>query len=63
MSVDRAHLKRIFDEQLAAKARRRHALATQPIEEKIRVLVRLQEVASAIAQATRGYSRKPWKLE
>lgn len=55
-------LKQLFDAQIAAKSRRRRELAARPIEEKVRILVRLQGVASAIAQATRGHSRKPWNL-
>ena len=62
MSGSGEHVKRVFDEQVAAKARRRRALALRPVEEKLKVLIRLQEVAAAIAQATRGTSRKPWTL-
>jgi len=45
------------------KRERRRALASLPIEEKIRILVRLQEIAGEISWAARGIKRQPWKME
>jgi len=47
---------------LAGKQRRRHELARLPIEEKLRSVVRLQELAAPILRA-RGKTVRCWKLE
>ena len=47
---------------LAAKHRRRHELARLPIEEKLRAVVRLQEMAAPILRL-RGKTVRCWKLE
>ena len=52
----------LMNEALAAKAQRRRALAALPYADKIRVLLRLQQMAGAIA-ATRGVARQPWALD
>jgi hypothetical protein len=44
------------------KARQRE-LAKLSFEEKIKILVRLQHLASAVSQELRGHSRKPWPLQ
>ena len=47
---------------LAAKQRRRHELARLPIEEKLRAVVRLQELAAPILRL-RGKVVRCWNLE
>jgi hypothetical protein len=47
---------------MAGKQRRRHELARLPIEEKLRIVVRLQEMAAPILQS-RGKIVRCWKLE
>lgn len=44
-----------------AKRKRRQELAGLPIEEKVRILVQLQNIASAV-YASRGIKKKPWRL-
>jgi hypothetical protein len=45
------------------KEARRRELAALPFEEKIKILVRLQHLASEISQEVRGHSRQPWRLD
>lgn len=45
----------------AAKTARRQALSKAPFEEKIAMLIRLQEMAAVIAK-TRGQVLRPWSL-
>jgi hypothetical protein len=47
---------------LAGKQRRRHELARLPIEEKLRVVGRLQEIAAPILRQ-RGKQVRCWKLD
>jgi hypothetical protein len=47
---------------LAAKQRRRHELARQPIEEKLRAVVRLQQLAAPILRQ-RGKVVRCWRPE
>jgi hypothetical protein len=47
---------------LAGKQRRRHELARLPIEEKLRAVVRLQELAAPILRL-RGKTVRCWKLQ
>lgn len=47
---------------LEGKQRRRHELARLPIEEKLRAVVRLQELAAPILKA-RGKTVRCWNLE
>lgn len=47
---------------LASKRQRRHKLARLPIEEKMRAVVRLQEMAAPILKK-RGVVRRVWVLE
>ena len=54
--------KELFAKQLAAKTRRRTALAARPIEEKVAMLVQLQRIAHAIGEAARRVPRKPWEI-
>ena len=53
---------RELDELFAAKERRRQSLAKLPIEEKIRAVVRLQEMAEPILRQ-RGKKVRCWRLE
>jgi len=46
-----------------ANRERRLRLARLPIEEKIRILVRMQHVAAEIARSSGRPVRKPWVLE
>lgn len=56
--MEQHELKRLFD----AREQRRHHLAHLPIEEKIRAVVRLQEMAAPILR-NRGKAARCWKLE
>lgn len=47
---------------LAAKQRRRHELAALPYEEKLRILLRLQQMGDVIRQ-TRGASARAWPID
>jgi hypothetical protein len=47
---------------LIGKQRRRHELARLPIQEKLRAVVRLQEMAAPILRQ-RGKTVRCWKLE
>jgi hypothetical protein len=55
--MEEQYLKQI----LAGKERRREELARLPIEEKIRVVIRLQEMAAPILRA-RGKPIRCWKF-
>lgn len=45
----------------AAKEQRRHTLARLPFSEKVRAVIKLQEMAAVILRA-RGKSVKPWNV-
>jgi hypothetical protein len=47
---------------LAAKEKRRLALARLPIEEKVRILIKLQTIAAPLLRA-RGEPAYIWKLD
>lgn len=50
------------EELFRRKESRRSRLATLPIEEKIKILIKLQHTASKVgSKAGRGY-RKPWLI-
>jgi hypothetical protein len=55
-------LEEIFQESLARKAERRKMLAALPFEEKIRIVVQMQQMFAPILQA-RGIQVKPWELD
>lgn len=55
------NLKVSVDKLFKAKKERRQILAQLPIEEKIKILVKLQEIASPIL-AQRGINKHPWKI-
>ena len=48
---------------LAAKKERRRRLAALPIEEKLRILVEMQRLASDIARSAGRPTREPWVLD
>ncbi len=51
------------EELFQAKAERRRDLAALPVEEKFEMLIKLQQMASAVAkQAGREY-KKPWDVK
>lgn len=52
------NLKELFK----AKDRRRKELAALSFEEKIAILIQLQEWASSITKEVRGVCKKPWKI-
>jgi len=52
--------RRLLRRIVAAKAARRRELAALPIEEKIGIVVRLQELESSIRRATGRSTKKPW---
>ena len=54
---DKKTMERIF----LAKKERRIELAKLPIEEKIKILVQLQKIASVVL-LTRGLKRQPWRV-
>jgi hypothetical protein len=47
---------------IAAKARRRKDLAKLPFEEKIRILVRLQEMAGGIRKPGKPQAKGVWQI-
>lgn len=51
-----------INQMLAGKERRRHELTRRPIEEKLRVVMRLQEMAAPILRQ-RGKIVRCWKFE
>ncbi len=53
-------LSKVALEQFQKKKERRRQLAALSFEEKIEILVRLQQLTSEISMQTRGTCRKPW---
>jgi hypothetical protein len=47
----------------AAKSRRRDALASLSVEEKVRVLIQLQRLASFVVAASGRVARSPWQID
>ncbi|NLH10670.1 MAG: hypothetical protein GX464_04900 [Holophagae bacterium] len=47
----------------AAKTRRRAALACLSFEEKVRVLIQLQRIASSVVAASGRVARTPWQID
>lgn len=47
---------------IAAKEERRHKLAGLPFPEKVRIVVRLQQMAAPLLRA-RGLQARVWRLE
>ena len=52
----------VMQAALAAKQRRRHELAALPYEEKLRILLRLQQMGDIIRQ-TRGVPARAWPID
>lgn len=52
-----------IDELFARKLERRRQLADLPIEEKVAIVVKLQQVAHRIAKQTGRPCREPWVLD
>lgn len=55
-------LKKMLEDSLALKAARRRQLAALPFEEKVRIVVKLQQMQAPILRA-RGIDAKVWKLK
>ena len=51
-----------LDQLLAAKEARRRQLAAAPFPEKVRIVVRLQEIAAPILRQ-RGRLVRPWRIQ
>lgn len=56
-------LQELAEASFRQKKERRRELAALPIEEKVQILVRLQQMVADIARETRGVKLEPWKLE
>jgi len=54
--------KKTIEDIFTEKRERRQKLANLPIEEKIKILIELQKIASQI-YSIRGIKKKPWKLQ
>ncbi len=54
---------RAAQQVLAGKARRRAALASLSVEEKVQLLIRLQHLASAVVAASGRQARAPWQID
>jgi hypothetical protein len=53
---------RLLKKIIEAKARRRKDLAKLPFEEKIRILVRLQEMAGGIRKPGKPQTKGVWQI-
>ena len=51
-----------FVEAVRAKKERRHRLADLPFDEKVEIVVKLQQMAFEIATAAGRPARKPWNV-
>jgi hypothetical protein len=51
------------EEIFRRKAASRRISATQPIEEKIKTLVKIQQMTSAVARAAGRDSKQPWNIK
>lgn len=49
-----------IEDFFSAKKKRRKELANLPIEEKVKILIQLQQIASTI-YSKRGLKKTPWK--
>ncbi len=54
-------VKQAMDRSLLGKAERRLALASLPYEEKVRIVVKLQEIQAPILKS-RGIDVKVWRI-
>lgn len=55
--------KKPIEDFFAAKKVRRSKLASLPIEEKVKILIELQQMASKAAEAGGRPSKKPWTID
>ena len=56
-------LQELADASFRQKEERRRELAALPIEEKVEILVRLQQMVADVVWETQGTKLEPWKLE
>ncbi len=52
-----------LDRLFRGKEDHRRTLAALPIEDKVRIIVQLQEIAAEIARAAGRTPREPWRLD
>jgi hypothetical protein len=52
-----------FDELIASKGRQRKSLASEKVEDKIKVLVKLQQLASSVARQSGRPYKEPWNIQ
>ncbi len=57
------HLQRLAEASFRQKAEWRRDLAALPIEDKVDILIRLQQMVAEVAWETRGVKLEPWKPE
>lgn len=58
-----SRLQELAEASFRHKQERRRELAALPIEEKVEILIRLQEMVAEVAWETRGAKLEPWKLD
>jgi len=58
-----SRLQELADASFCQKQERRRELAALPIEEKVEILLRLQQMVADLAWETQGVKLEPWKLE
>ena len=56
-------LQELAEASFRQKKERRRELAALPIEEKVEILLQLQQMVAEVAWETRGAKLEPWKLE
>ena len=56
-------LQEIAEASFRQKAEWRRDLAALPIEDKVDILIRLQQMVAEVAWETRGVKLEPWKPE
>ena len=56
-------LQELAEASFRQKRERRRELAALPIEDKVQIFVRLQQMVADIAWETQGVKLEPWKLE
>jgi hypothetical protein len=61
MSTDSSDVSQ--NQLFSAKEAHRRALASKSVEEKLAILIQLQQLASTVARETGRSYREPWKLQ
>lgn len=56
-------LQELAEASFHQKRERRRELAALPIEEKVEILLRLQQMVADVAWETQGVKLEPWNLE